>query len=163
QRLSIRPYFDGPEPFGFTAIIQSWTAAWTEHYEADAHLDILAPVNLKLAQNRVELPKGLRILERLRNPDLFFAETTRGIELGRIEITDHSPDGSNIEKRYPFLWASRRAKISAFAVSRYLKQRPNRQINRFPFRHAFRNVQFLKEWNPRARDEHGQLCQFLPL
>ena len=162
-RLSIRPYFDGPEPFGFQAILQSWTESWSRHYSQDATLTFLSPINLKQAQNRADLPSGLKILERIRNPDLFFSEESRGIELGGIEITDHSPDGSNIEKRYPFLWASRRGKISAFAVSRYLKQRPNRQINRFPFRHAFRNVQFLKEWTPKARDEHGQLCQFLPL
>lgn len=119
-------------------------------------------MNLKASGNRVGLPAGLLRIERIRNPDVFFVEATRGIELGGIEITSHSPDGSNIEKRYPFLWAAPGSKANAFVATPYLKRRPGGQINRLPLRHIERNQQFLSAWNP-EHPEDSILRQFTPL
>jgi len=169
MQLSIRPYTDGPQPPGFRQIVGSWKATWQQYYSDAADLEFLSQTNLKLAENRSSLPTVLKYIERIRNPDLYFVETTTGTELGGIEITDHSPDGSNVEKRYPFLWAGRRAGINAFTVTRYLKQRPARknsssvQINRFPARHAKRNLQLVNEWTLDAKLGHAHLVQYLPL
>lgn len=163
ETLQVQTYSDGPAPLGLRDIQMSWEATWRKHYHCNVPLQFRPPINIKNAANRTTLPDGLRYIEKVRNPDLYFFERTKCIELGGVEITDHSPDGSNIEKRYPYLWASRRRRLSAFVASRYLKRRPSGQINRLPFRHAFRNMQFLKEWAPGAADGHGQLCQFLPM
>lgn len=161
--MNIQPYTDGDEPFGFPEILASWKATWGRCYRSAAPIEFAAPLNVKQAGNRTALPPSLAYFERVRNPDLYFVESNSGLELGGIEITDHSPDGSNIEKRYPFLWASRRLGGNAFALSRYLKRRTSGQTNRLPFRHAKRNVDFLAEWRPEHRTDLGQLCQFLPL
>ncbi len=168
-QLSIQSYTDGPTPGCYREILASWRATWDAHYTSYAELEFLSPINIKLVENRDGLPEALKYIERIRNPDLYFFEKSKKVELGGLEITDHSPDGSNIEKRYPFLWASRRQGINAFTVTRYLKQRPSRgsrrtgQINRFPSRHAFRNQQLLREWTPGGEDGRGHLVQYLPL
>jgi len=83
------------------------------------------------------------------------------VELGGVEITDHSPDGSNADKRYPYLWASRQHLLDAFIVCPYQKTRTQGASNRLPFRHARRNRQFAERWDPVEQSSH--LLQILPI
>lgn len=159
--LTVDVYCDGGEPPPLPDIIAAWTAAWSRHYEQSARLTVRDPINLKIAENRSLIPAGLTRIERIRNPDVFFVESSKCAELGGIEITDHSPDGSNIEKRYPFLWAAPGSRVNAFVATRYLKRRPGGQINRLPQRHIERNQQFLRAWDPTAPE--AILRQFVPI
>lgn len=159
--LFLKVFTDGDEHDAFFSIKATCEKEWSLHYERYIGLKIGDPVNLKNAANRVNLPDGLVRIERIRNPDIFFYETSMGIELGGIEITTHSPDGSNIEKRYPFLWAAPESKTNAFVVTPYLKRRPSGQINRFPRRHAERNQQFIAKWEP--KNPCSYLRQYVPL
>jgi hypothetical protein len=98
----------------------------------------------------------------VRNPDVYFAEATRAVELGGVEITVHSPDGANVEKRYPFVWVARREGINAFVACPYSKVRPGGETNRLPYRHSHRNSEFLGEWKP-SEYEEGALQQIVPV
>ena len=104
----IEVFTDGAESVGLQEIISGWRNAWEESYTSAASLEFLSHQDLKQSQNRTDLPPALGYLEQVRNPDVYFFERSTNTELGGVEITDHSPDGSNIEKRYPFIWASRR-------------------------------------------------------
>lgn len=162
MNLSVSIFSDGDDPPILRAVVDAWQQTWTNEYGSQANLNIAAAINLKVSRNRLALPPGLERIERIRNPDVFFVETTHGVELGGIEITSHSPDGSNIEKRYPFLWAAPASRVSAFVATPYLKRRPGGQINRLPLRHIHRNQQFLSDWDP-ARPQHSCLRQFMPM
>src|SRR5262249_40746839 len=102
--LKVAIFTDGFEPVGLQEIILGWQSTWEQTYTSEAQLIFLPQRNLKQAELRRTLPPVLEYVERIRNPDVYFVEETQGVELGGVEITDHSPDGSNIEKRYPFLW-----------------------------------------------------------
>jgi hypothetical protein len=160
--LTVKVFSDGEEPPILAEVVAAWHQTWASTYASHAALEIGAPANLKASENRVGLPEGLIRIERIRNPDVFFVESSQGIELGGIEITSHSPDGSNIEKRYPFLWAAPGSRTNAFVATPYLKRRPGGQINRLPLRHIQRNQQFLRDWNP-GQPGHSFLRQFIPL
>src|SRR5262245_4106636 len=55
-----------------------------------------AGANLKRI-SKMDVPPLLRQISGVRNPDLYFATNDHKTELGGIEITLHSPDGSNVE------------------------------------------------------------------
>jgi hypothetical protein len=110
----------------------------------------------------VVLPSRLKKIAVIRNPDVYFVEESTGVELGGIEFTAHSPDGSNAEKRYPFLWIARREGVHAFIASLYSKEGSTGQINRLPARHARRNLNFLEEWRP-LQDTESTVRQIVPV
>lgn len=160
--LEIDSYIDGESiPHGYEPICAAWKVVWAAHYEGRATLRFRRPKNIKMEAERVDLPKHLAAIERVRNPDMYFVEATQLIELGGVEVTDHSPDGSNIEKRYPYLWISRQVGVDAFVATPYLKGRPTGQANRFPHRHATRNLEFLSRWQPNTG--RGTIQQLLPV
>jgi len=138
---------------------------WRKYYDKSASLRIrVGCVNLK------EHPEAARSLPKLskiydvRNPDIYFVAKhgDKFTELGGVEITTHSPDGSNVDKRYPFLWAAGQWPINAFVATPYMKQRPNGQQNCLPHRHASRNRTFLDAWNPSEADQ-SILRQIIPI
>lgn len=162
NNLKIQIYCDGDEPLALSKVTEELLSTWDSMYGKYGSLEFLPIKNLKQNINTLDLLPHLKRIERIRNPDIFFTEVTQGIELGGIEITTHSPDGSNIEKRYPFLWVSGRTKSNAFVATPYLKRRPGGQINRFPHRHAKRNLDFLDSWVPEMPDANF-LRQFVPI
>lgn len=160
--IEVLSYLDGSnEPEGFREVVAAFEKTWSSKYSAAGSLRFPAPVNVKQAEERSSLPPELSRIAGIRNPDFFFYVPQFKVELGGVEITGHSPDGSNVEKRYPFLWASRRGKTDAFVASYYLKKRPGGQINRLPYRHAHRNSIFLEEWVPTGGVR--PLCQIVPI
>lgn len=161
--FDIVSYLDGDnEPEGYRAVVKAFEDVWTSNYGNAGTPRFVPPVNVKQGSERVTLPTELARIASIRNPDFFFAVPKWNIELGGVEITGHSPDGSNVEKRYPFLWASRRGSTDAFIASFYLKKRPGGQINRLPYRHAHRNSIFIDEWTPGATSLRP-LCQIVPI
>lgn len=129
-------------------------------------ITFLPAVNMKIASNINVLGKDIQYLMNIRNPDLLYVLKSTSQIIGGIEITDHSPDGSNADKRYPFLWASKRVKAHGFIVCPHSKQRPIKsgrttpQINRFPFRHASRNIRLLSNLRD---DPFKAIQQILPV
>lgn len=161
-QIEVLSYLDGSnEPEGFREVIAAFEKTWLSKYGAAGTLRFPSPVNVKQAEERHSLPPDLRRIAGIRNPDFFFYVPRFNAELGGVEITGHSPDGSNVEKRYPFLWASRRGGTDAFIASYYLKKRPGGQINRLPYRHAHRNSVFVEQWIPGASGR--PLCQIVPI
>jgi hypothetical protein len=160
-------YTDGRNPpDAWRAITRAWTQTWTRQYQALGDLKFSHFVDLKDPVGAASLPPRSLAAARIRNPDLMFlvdggAAAPAPIELGGIEITTHAPDGSNIEKRYPFLWAARRSGLSAIVATPYQKHRAERQVNRLPYRSARRNLEFASRWDP--TDEDSPLVQILPL
>lgn len=147
--MEITIFVDGDaNPVGLDQIVKSWQDAWAENYADLGPLNFGSPINLKLIANRQNLPEALDEIERVRNPDIYFVDAKTRNALGGVEITTHSPDGSNIEKRYPFLWVSRRVGADAFVATPYQKWRAKGSSNRFPRRHAERSLAFLEKWQP---------------
>ena len=156
-------YLDGGnEPDGYREVVSAFLSTWSANYGTAGAPRFVSPVNVKQGDERSNLPPELARIAGVRNPDFFFYVPQWNIELGGVEITGHSPDGSNVEKRYPFLWTSRQGPTDAFVASFYLKKRPGGQINRLPFRHAHRNSVFLDEWTPGAKTVRP-LCQIVPI
>lgn len=159
----IQVHTDGEnEPSGREEVVNRWQTTWREFYSTHARLEFGEGINLKRTASHNNLSRALREIVYIRNPDIFFSESTLGIDLGGIEITTHSPDGSNVEKRYPYIWASRQHSICAFIASPYSKQRPGGQINRLPYRHTKRNMDFLEEWAPLS-NAASPLFQIVPI
>lgn len=157
--IEIETYVDGGnQGIGKRDIEKAFLVTWKDKYQGQyGSVVFLPPIDLKRASS------GHERLDRaadVRNPDIFFWGRRLGPLLG-VEITTHSPDGSNIEKRYPFLWAARREGLSAIVATPYLKVRPRGQINRLPYRHANHNRQLAEAWRPVSRDSSIQ--QLLPL
>lgn len=160
--LVIKVYQDGDaQPWKLGELINAWENVWQSDYQNFASIQFRTGLDLKQTDTISLLPESLLYIASIRNPDLYFVEETQGVELGGIEITTHSPDGSNMDKRYPYIWASRRRGISAFVCSSHSKQRPSGQVNRFPYRHAQRNLQFLGMWDP--DNAESALWQMLPI
>jgi hypothetical protein len=138
---------------------------WTAYYSSVCPLRIeLGSENLKKQSDAaVALPK-LREIYVIRNPDIYFVARKGDVtaELGGVEITTHSPDGSNVDKRYPFLWAAGQWSVHAFVATPYMKQRSSGQQNCLPHRHASRNKTFLDDWDPN-KTEGTSLRQILPV
>lgn len=157
--VDIQPYVDGGNQAAGKSVLEAafarkWSADYAGRYGPLRFLD-----DIDLKRNL----SGHRTLDdaaAVRNPDLFYWANGYG-DVGGVEITTHSPDGSNIEKRYPFVWAARRSSLCAFVATPYLKQRSGGQVNRLPHRHATHNQNLLSEWSPN-RISSG-LQQLLPV
>lgn len=162
MKLIVSIYQDGEnDPVGLDDVVKSWLQVWNDKYKAYAELEFRKGSNLKVNTSVAVLPEITKKIISVRNPDIYFVEASRQLELGGIEITVHSPDGSNVEKRYPYLWASRKYGINAFVACPYSKERPNGQVNRLPFRHSNQNSEFLNAWDP-LHDPHSSLYQIVP-
>lgn len=160
--IQILTYSDGELiPPHWVEIKQGWEAAWNDNYRSIGALDFPAHRNLKESAVLEGLPRTSRDAVGVRNPDLLFVAEPGTLELGGVEITSHSPDGSNIEKRYPFLWAGRRNGLFALVLTPYQKRRPTGAVNRLPHRAARRNLRIAEQWN--EQDVASPLTQILPL
>jgi hypothetical protein len=145
--FEIITYVDGEEPECLEEVIATFTRHWDSNFSDIGNLSFYEPINFKTNDEYKSLPKVLKKVSSIRNPDIYFYCKTIEREIGGIEITVHSPDGSNVEKRYPFIWASRKNNTNAFIASPYMKVRPNGSMNKLPHRHSQRNLDLLSEWD----------------
>ena len=159
--LLIKTFLDGEDASLLPAIRQGWAQTWQKFYGSVVGLRFETPVNLKTAGGLAALPAHYKPVAGVRNPDLFFYESTKSIDLGGVEVTTHSPDGSNADKRYPYLWASRRAGLTALIACPYQKERATGATNRLPYRHSVRNIELLDEWTF-GNGHVKHLCQIVP-
>lgn len=162
REIKINIYQDGEnEPIGMDEIVTSWSSHWDMHYKQHGNLVFYSDLNIKKAGVIAEAPEKLQNIAIIRNPDISFVLEETGKLLGGIEITTHSPDGSNVEKRYPFLWASNKQKCHGFIVCPYQKSRPDGQVNKLPYRYTLRNKSFIKKWDP--AQPNTNITQTIPI
>ena len=160
MNYQIQVYTDGEDcPVGYEQIIAEWNVKWNHYYAHIGTLEFLEPKNLKHQINVVELPENAAKIVDIRNPDLLFILCGTQQCIGGVEITTHSPDGSNAEKRYPYLWASNKLQVNGFIACPYQKIRANGSINKLPNRHSKRNIYFLNKWESPS----DYLCQIVPI
>ena len=164
DKISISIFVDGDETHFLDTIKEIWSTHWDANYAELGELIFNEPINIKEQAGINALPKSLTSAFEIRNPDIFFAAKIgdKTLPLGGIEITAHSPDGSNVEKRYPFIWAGRKYGFTAFIVSPYMKARPGGQVNKLPNRHSVRNLDFLDEWK-KKNSCTAPLYQIIPI
>ena len=164
SNITVQVFVDGDESGFLHTIIEKWQERWASNYFNLGILAFAEPVNVKALAGLGQLPIKTQKAFLIRNPDIFFVATVNGREivLGGVEITVHSPDGSNVEKRYPFIWSGRQFGFSAFIVSPFMKERPNGQVNRLPNRHSCRNLELIAEWKQRGVTG-GPVQQILPI
>jgi hypothetical protein len=162
--IQIDVFIDGEETPFLDDIKALWINRWAKNYSSLGTLCFNSPVNVKGQAGIAGLPPNLTQAFEIRNPDIFFTARLGGekIALGGIEITVHSPDGSNVEKRYPFIWAGRKHDFTAFVVSPYMKTRAGGQVNKLPNRHSARNLDFIDEWMVKASPV-APLHQIIPI
>jgi hypothetical protein len=162
--IKVDVYVDGEETPFLDEIKSKWLELWAAKYASLGELEFGNSVNVKEQAGVASLPASLKDAFEIRNPDIFFAARLNGkiTPLGGIEITVHSPDGSNVEKRYPFIWAGRKHGFTAFVVCPYMKSRPGGQVNKLPNRHSVRNLDFIAEWK-QAKSSLAPLHQIIPL
>lgn len=163
-QIRVQIFVDGYESDFLDEIKHQWQARWAANYSKLGLLAFDDPINVKERSGLSKLPPRIQEAFLIRNPDIFFVASVVGTEivLGGIEITVHSPDGSNVEKRYPFIWSGRQFGFSAFIVCPYMKVRPNGSINRLPNRHSCRNLDFIAEWKEK-QFSGAEIQQILPL
>ena len=155
-------WIDGESLSGLARALQNHMArAWRRHEPEAPPLTFTGARNLKSSRDLEHASPTLQAVAWIRNPDVFFELVDPRVDLGGVEITSHSPDGSNADKRYPYLWASRQHELDAFVVCPYRKTRTQGANNQLPFRHAHRNRAFVESWN--AADTRSYLTQILPL
>ena len=160
--MRILIYKDGADdPTGLNEIVKAWKECWEKHYSAVESLEFSEPKNCKHQNNISDLPEEVTNIFEIRNPDIFFICETNLTPLGGVEITVHSPDGSNAEKRYPYIWASNVNRISGIIICPYSKTRSNHSINKIPGRLSERNRSFLNNWNP--GDANSTFLQIIPI
>lgn len=164
KQVSIKVFVDGEETHFLDVIEKIWKQHWDHNYQSIGGLSFKQPVNVKEKTGFDTLPTEVKGAFQIRNPDVFFIAEIGGKEvpLGGIEITVHSPDGSNVEKRYPFIWSGRKHGFTAFVVSPYMKSRPGGEINKLPNRHSVRNIDFLNEWKNKGSPT-APLYQIIPI
>lgn len=155
----IERFSDGAnEHPGESDILHYFHSRWDKKYrDRLGEVAFLPHVDLK---RQTSGHPDLDAAARVRNPDLFYWLRDKGPLLG-LEITTHSPDGSNIDKRYPFLWASRSRGFHAFVLTPYAKMRSGGAVNRLPGRAAHHNNRLAGLWdtqNPKSRVQ-----QILPI
>lgn len=162
--IHIRVFVDGDESNFLHEIEQEWQSRWVAAYSNIGSLAFDNPINVKELSGLSKLPQKIQEAFLIRNPDIFFVASIGGREivLGGVEITVHSPDGSNVEKRYPFIWSGRQFGFSAFIVCPYMKVRPNGAVNRLPNRPSCRNLDFIAEWRAQGSSEIA-IQQILPI
>lgn len=158
----ITTWHDGDNDCPSTRCLQrSIQFHWANEFPGAPPLVFSGVKNLKLAEDLASASKALKAIAYIRNPDVFFQLEEPYVEIGGVEITVHSPDGSNADKRYPYLWASRQHLLDAFIVCPYQKTRTQGALNRLPFRHARRNRHFAERWAP--AETQSPLLQILPI
>src|SRR4051812_29479905 len=146
--LTVEVYADGAEPHeAWNSIRDAWAAEWARSHAVLGNLHFAGNRDLKATEVRAVLPPRLSFISDIRNPDLFFTVREHRLELGGLEFSTHSPDGSNIDKRYPLLWSARRYGVHGFLLTPYSKRRgTTSSINRLPRRAAQRNLDVLSAW-----------------
>jgi len=164
KSIALDIFVDGEETHFLEDIKQLWIKKWFEKYSSLGSINFNDPVNVKEQAGFDSLPENLKQAFEIRNPDIFFVASIGGkrVSLGGVEITVHSPDGSNVEKRYPFIWAGRKHGFTAFVVCPYMKSRPGGQVNKLPNRHSARNIDFVNEWKSK-KCRTAALHQIIPL
>lgn len=162
--ITIDIFIDGEETPLLDDFKKTWLNDWIQKYSSLGNIAFNQPINVKEKAGFNSLPENLKSAFDIRNPDIFFVATIQGkkVVLGGVEITVHSPDGSNVEKRYPFIWAGRKHGFTAFIVCPYMKSRSNGQVNKLPNRHSARNIDFIDEWK-RKNSKHAALHQIIPI
>jgi hypothetical protein len=107
RKITIQIFSDGEnqQTEGLEEIIKGWSSEWNQQYSEYGAVNFETGPNLKEKHDQGIIPNKLKNIAFIRNPDLFFVVKDSQKVLGGIEITVHSPDGSNVEKRYPYLWA----------------------------------------------------------
>lgn len=162
--IEIDIFVDGEETHLLEDFKQSWLDTWAKNYASLGNIYFNSPVNVKEQTGFNSLPDHLKSAFEIRNPDIFFVANIndKRVTLGGVEITVHSPDGSNVEKRYPFIWAGRKYGFTAFVVCPYMKSRPGGQVNKLPNRHSIRNIDFIAEWKIK-KSRTAALHQIIPL
>ncbi len=162
MKITVQVLTDGADaPAGLGPIVDSWKSAWKTNYPDIGSVDFEVGSNLKVHDLGGKIPQKLKRIARVRNPDISFVAQPSEFVLGGVETTTHSPDGSNVEKRYPFLWAAGREGVNGFILCPYQKTRPGGQTNRLPNRHARRNIEFIEDWSP--AEASGSIRQIIPL
>lgn len=148
SEVEVSIFKDSPNPgAGLVEICESFATVWGESYGHLRKLSFSDTTNLKRSSGE-DLPPSLSWIAGIRNPDIYFYAKGLEVELGGVEVTNHSPDGSNMGKRYPFLWAARKEGVNAFMATPYQKQRSGGSINSFPNRHARLCKNNISEWDP---------------
>ena len=156
NEIKITIFVDGDTPIFLNKMIDWWCAEWNSRFYDLGTLTFERILDVKRKEGFDSLPLHLKPAFLVRNPDIFFVATIglQELVLGGIEITTHSPDGSNVEKRYPFIWSGRTYGFNSFIVCPYMKIRANGQHNRLPNRHSMRNIEFANEWLSGKRTFH---------
>ncbi|WP_025686062.1 hypothetical protein [Paenibacillus maysiensis] len=148
MKTIVQVFTDGEnQPIGLTEIIDSWLENWNANYLDIGEIEFEPGRNLKESSVANSIPALLKRISTIRNPDIFFVAKQTQDLLGGVEVTVHSPDGSNADKRYPLLWASGQYGVNSFVVCPYQKTRPTGAQNRLPNRHSKRNIEFLSDWD----------------
>ncbi len=162
--IQIDIFVDGEETHLLEDFKQLWLEKWAQNYSSLGNIVFNSSINVKEQAGFNSLPDYLKSAFEIRNPDIFFVANIndKKVALGGVEITVHSPDGSNVEKRYPFIWAGRKYGFTAFVVCPYMKSRPGGQVNKLPNRHSVRNIDFISEWNIK-KSRTDALYQIIPL
>ncbi|WP_368231491.1 hypothetical protein [Aeromonas sp. s3] len=162
--IEIDIFVDGEETYHLEDFRQFWVNIWGQKYLNLGPIRFNNPVNVKEKSGFDSLPQDLKVAFEIRNPDIFFVASigNNKVALGSIEITVHSPDGSNVEKRYPCIWAGRKIGFTSFVVCPYMKSRRGGQVNKLPNRHSVRNIDFINEWK-REKSPKAALHQIIPL
>jgi hypothetical protein len=162
MQITIQIFRDGEnQPIGLNEITEGWFSTWNQFYHEFGTITFEQGPNLKEEHEEGVVPDKLKNIAFIRNPDLSFVIKDTQVVLGGVEITVHSPDGSNAEKRYPFLWASGQVGTNGLILCPYQKTRPTGGTNRLPNRHVQRNLKFLEDWNP--SDPESFLRQIIPI
>ncbi|GGO67262.1 hypothetical protein [Bowmanella pacifica] len=162
DKITITIFVDGDEPECLEVIVDEWLNIWRHDYSSFPELSFKGPINVKKQKEIEKLPFPLNEIAAIRNPDIFFYCENIGKVIGGIEITVHSPDGSNVEKRYPFIWASKKYGVNGFIATPYSKVRPNGSINRLPNRHSQRNLDILHNAEEYVNAGQAVLQQIVP-
>ena len=156
NEIKITTFVDGDVPIFLNNIINWWSSEWGNRFYELGNLTFERTLDVKKKDGFDSLPSHLKSAFLVRNPDIFFVAKVgdQDVVLGGVEITTHSPDGSNVEKRYPFVWSGRKYGFNSFIVCPYMKVRASGQHNRLPNRHSMRNIEFADEWIGGKRTFH---------
>jgi hypothetical protein len=105
---------------------------------ANINLHVTSIYSMKT--NDVHRSKNVEEIVSYRAPDLLIEMKSPDKKqyevIIAVERTTHSPDGSNIEKRYPLTYICRKKNVSSLTVVPLYKQRIQGQTNRIPSRFA---------------------------
>ncbi|WP_219612100.1 hypothetical protein, partial [Vibrio parahaemolyticus] len=96
--IRITTFVDGDEPVFLNSVFSWWIREWADLYSHLGNITFDRVLDVKKRDGFNVLPESLQSAFLIRNPDLFFIAEVDGesVSLGGIEITTHSPDGSNV-------------------------------------------------------------------